>query len=98
MARRLLRMLFIIPLAILGMLLFVFIGGEIVLHLWNWLLPSLLGWRDITFWQGAGILALSPTLFGRLRSHPARPSRLPHRTGNPWPPSSPRERKSSRPL
>lgn len=64
MAGRFLKMLFIIPLAILGMLLFVFVGGEIVLHLWNWLLPSLFGWREITFWQAVGLLALCRILFG----------------------------------
>jgi hypothetical protein len=35
-----------------------------VLHLWNWLLPPLLGWRQITFWQAFGILALCRILFG----------------------------------
>lgn len=64
MARRLLKMILIVPLVILGMLLFIFIGGEIVLHLWNWLLPSLFGWREITFWQGLGLLALCRILFG----------------------------------
>jgi len=45
------RLIFIAPLALLGMVLFVTIGGEIVMHLWNWLLPPLFGWRQITFWQ-----------------------------------------------
>ncbi len=58
------RMIFIAPLAILGMLLFVFIGGEAVRLLWNWLLPPLFGWREITFWQGLGVLALCRILFG----------------------------------
>lgn len=55
---------FIVPAAILGMLLFAFLGGELVLHLWNWLLPPLFGWRQITFWQAVGILALCRILFG----------------------------------
>ena len=38
------------PLAILATLAFIVIGGEIVMHLWNWLLPPLFGWRLITFW------------------------------------------------
>ena len=42
---------YIVPLAILAMVLFTFIGGEVVLRLWNWLLPPLFGWRPITFWQ-----------------------------------------------
>ncbi len=57
------------PLAILGMLLFIAIGGEIVLQLWNWLLPPLFGWRQITFWQALGILALCRILFGGLGLH-----------------------------
>jgi hypothetical protein len=61
---RLERLIFIAPLAILGILVFITIGGEIVLHLWNWLLPPLFGWREITFWQAFGILALCRILFG----------------------------------
>ncbi len=33
------------PLALLAIPLFIWIGGELVMHLWNWLLPSLFGWR-----------------------------------------------------
>jgi hypothetical protein len=64
MSRKLKRFVFIVPLAILGMLLVIVIGGEIVLHLWNWLLPSLFGWRQITFWQAVGLLTLCRILFG----------------------------------
>jgi hypothetical protein len=38
--------------------------GELVMHLWNWLLPELLGWRQVTFWQALGLLLLSRILFG----------------------------------
>jgi hypothetical protein len=58
------RLLYIAPLAILGMLLFIAIGGGIVLQLWNWLLPTLFGWPRITFWQALGLLALCRILFG----------------------------------
>jgi len=58
------KLIFIAPAAILGILVFMAIGGEIVLHLWNWLLPPLFGWRLITFWQALGILALCRILFG----------------------------------
>ena len=44
--------------------IFVAIGGQVVQHLWNWLLPELFGWRQITFWQAVGLLALSRILFG----------------------------------
>ena len=66
MRPRVKRLIFIAPLAILGMLLFVALGGELVLQLWNWLLPPLFGWRPVTFWQALGILALCRILFGGL--------------------------------
>ncbi|HEU5237216.1 MAG TPA: hypothetical protein VFU37_08755 [Pyrinomonadaceae bacterium] len=58
------NLIWIAPLAILGMALFVFIGGEIVLLLWNSLLPPLFGIREITFWQALGLLVLCRILFG----------------------------------
>jgi len=63
------KMIFIAPLAILAMALFIFLGGEIVLHLWNWLLPGLFGWRQLTFWQALGLLALCRILFGGFGMH-----------------------------
>ena len=51
-------------LAPLGIAIFIAIGGEVVLHLWNWLLPALFGWPQITFWQAVGLLALCRILFG----------------------------------
>jgi hypothetical protein len=44
--------------------LFIWIGGELVMHLWNWLAPTLFGWRQITFWQAFGLLALCRILVG----------------------------------
>ena len=58
------RLLWIAPAAILGMAVFVTVGGVIVRLLWNWLLPPLFGWHTITFWQALGILALCRVLFG----------------------------------
>src|SRR3954465_5721657 len=66
------RMIFIVPAALLGIVLFTFIGGEAVRLLWNWLLPPLFGWRQITFWQAIGLLALSRILFGGLGMHGGR--------------------------
>ena len=40
------------------------IGGEVVMLLWNWLLPAIFSWRQITFWQAVGLLALCRILFG----------------------------------
>src|SRR5439155_22460094 len=58
------KLIWIAPLAIVGMAVFIAIGGELVMHLWNWLLPMLFGWRQITFWQAVGLLALCRILFG----------------------------------
>ena len=58
------RLFWIAPAAILGIALFIFIGGELVMRLWNWLVPSLFGWRQVTFWQAIGVLALCRILFG----------------------------------
>jgi hypothetical protein len=63
------KWIFLAPLAILALLLFIVIGGAVVMQLWNWLLPSLFGWRQITFWQALGILALCRILFGGFGHH-----------------------------
>jgi hypothetical protein len=55
---------FLAPLAGLGVALVIFIGGEVVMHLWNWNLPPLFGWREITFWQAISLFALCRILFG----------------------------------
>src|SRR5216684_1254014 len=64
MSKRLNRLIWIAPLAILGMVIFTWIGGEVVMLLWNWLAPTLFGLRLITFWQAIGLLALCRILFG----------------------------------
>jgi len=58
------KLIWIAPLGILGIALFVAVGGEIVMLLWNWLVPALFGWRQITFWQALALLALCRILFG----------------------------------
>ncbi len=63
------------PLGIVAMALFALVGGEVVMHLWNWLLPPLFGWRALTFWQALGLLALCRILFGGLGGHGPRQHR-----------------------
>ena len=63
------RLLILAPVAILGVLVFIAVGGVVVRQLWNWLLPPLFGWRQITFWQALGMLALCRILFGGLGLH-----------------------------
>ncbi len=64
MRNKMRKLIFIAPLAILAMILFVAVGGKIVLDLWNYLLPPLFGWHQITFWQALGLLVLCRILFG----------------------------------
>ena len=63
------KLIWIAPLAIVGMLAFIAIGGALVLLLWNWLLPPLFGWRELSFWQAVGLLALCRILFGGFGRH-----------------------------
>ncbi|KAA6321323.1 hypothetical protein EZS27_029016 [termite gut metagenome] len=41
----------------------------IVMLLWNALLPSLIGWSVINYWQAAGLVILSRILLGGLGHH-----------------------------
>ena len=61
---RLTRLILFAPLVILGMVIFIWVGGTVVMLLWNWLAPELFGFRLITFWQAIGLLALCRILFG----------------------------------
>lgn len=51
-------------------LLFVVIGGFVVMLLWNWLLPAIFGIKMIGFWQALGLLVLAKILFGGIHRKP----------------------------
>jgi hypothetical protein len=36
----------------------------VVMALWNWLVPPVIGWKTIDFWQALGLLVLTRILFG----------------------------------
>lgn len=61
------KLVWIIPLAISAALGLAAMSAFIVMKLWNWLLPSLFGWHEITFWQALGFLILTKILFGGFR-------------------------------
>lgn len=90
------RLIFIAPLAILGMLLFVTLGGAVVRLLWNWLLPPLFGWPRISFWQALGLLALCRILFGGLGLHGPGRSGMRRRLSERWEQMTPDERERFR--
>ena len=87
------RIFWMAPLAIVGMALFIFIGGEVVMRLWNWLLPDLFGFKQITFWPSLGLLALCRILFGGfgMRGGDMR-SRMRRRMSERWDRMTPEER------
>ena len=90
------KWVFIVPAAILGMVLFAFLGGELVMQLWNWLLPPLFGWRPVTFWQALGLLALCRILFGGLGLHGTARSNVRRRMAERWEQMTPEERERFR--
>ncbi|HVS96280.1 MAG TPA: hypothetical protein VHE54_07330 [Puia sp.] len=77
---------FFIVLALLGILVFV----ELVMLLWNALMPDLFHLPVITFWQALGLLVLSKILFGGFRGGGARPWR--NKARQRWMDMTPEER------
>ena len=70
------RWFFIVPAAILGILLFGFLGGELVLQLWNWLLPPLFGWRADHLLAGSWPSGAVPDSLRRIWTPRFRPSQF----------------------
>jgi len=81
------------PVAIVA---FIVIGGEVVMHLWNWLLPMLFGWRQITFWQAVGLLALCRILFGGWGGRGGHRPNFRRRMAEKWERMTPEEREKFR--
>jgi hypothetical protein len=81
------------PLAVAA---FVALFGELVMHLWNWLLPSLFGWRQIGFWQALGLLVLCRILFGGFGGHGRNRRKGRRRDFERWERMTPEERERLR--
>ena len=101
MTKRPKRLIWMIPAAILGMVIFAWIGGQLVMHLWNGLAPTLFGLPQVTFWQALGLLALCRILFGGFGlggggSHRSRRQRMGRRTDDRWEQMTPEERERFR--
>jgi hypothetical protein len=90
------KLMFIAPAAILGIALFCALGGTVVQHLWNWLLPPLFGWHELTFWQALGLLALCRILFGRFGFRGPGRSNFRRRMAERWEHMTPEERERFR--
>ena len=76
--------------------LFVFVFGLVVMHLWNWLMPALFGWRVISFWQAIGVLILSRILFGGFHGRSGGRMHWRHRMKERWERMTPEEREKFR--
>jgi hypothetical protein len=77
-------------------LLVVAVVTFIVMHLWNWLAPSVFGWHVITYWQALGILILSKILFGGFRGRPGPSPYWRDRMMRRWAQMTPEEREKFR--
>jgi hypothetical protein len=88
------RMMQLAALVIPVFVVFIAVGGLVVQQLWNWLLPPILGWREVSYWQALGILALSRILFGGLGGFP-RPNYR-RSTAERWERLTPEERERFR--
>ena len=94
-ASRGMRMAMIAPFAIVGMAVFVALGGFIMRALWNALLPPLFGLPSVTFWQALGLLVLSRLLFGGFGVHGMRGQRY-RPVSERWPEMTPEQRERFR--
>jgi Ca2+/H+ antiporter, TMEM165/GDT1 family len=72
------------------------IFGFLVMSLWNWLAPAVLGLHTITFWQALGILILSKILFGGFRGRPGYGGHWRRRMRDRWEQMTPEEREKFR--
>jgi hypothetical protein len=61
------RFFFFIPFMIAAAVL---LFGGLVMWLWNYILPPVLGVGALTFWQAVGLLILCRILFGGFRGRP----------------------------
>ena len=90
--RKALRILKFAALAILALAVF----ALIVMRLWNWLVPPIIGWHAITYWQALGVMVLSKILFGGFRGGPGHRAHWRHRMMERWARMTPEERERFR--
>ncbi len=90
------KLVWFVPLVILGTAVFVFLGGEVVKLLWNAILPPLFGWREVSIWQALGLLVLCRILFGGFGAHGAGRPSWRRRMAERWDRMTPEERERFR--
>lgn len=85
---------------VLKFILFALLAASVlsfaVMHLWNWLMPSLFGLRLISSWQALGVLVLCKILFGGFRGRPGLHGYWRRRMMERWEQMTPAEREKFR--
>jgi hypothetical protein len=84
----------------LNILLIVVVAGAVlgfvIMHLWNWLMPSLFGLNMITFWQALGLFVLGKLLLGGFHRHHGGRPRWGRKMRECWEQMSPEQRERFR--
>ncbi|HXZ48077.1 MAG TPA: hypothetical protein VEG27_03600 [Usitatibacter sp.] len=68
----------------------------VVMALWNWLVPAVIGWKPIDFRQALGLLVLSRILFGGFRGRFGPGMHWKARMAERWERMTPEEREKFR--
>lgn len=68
--------------------------GFVLMFLWNTIIPEVLGFKTITFWQALGLFILTRLLFGGHFGAFRRRHDLRHELHNRWMKMSPEERQA----
>ena len=85
------RILKIAALVVIGVAVF----GYVVMALWNWLVPPIIGWKAIDYWQALGLFVLAKVLFG-VGAGPGRHLHWRARMAERWERMTPEEREKFR--
>jgi hypothetical protein len=70
--------------------------GWVFMHLWNWLVPDIFGFKALDFWHALGLLVLCRLLFGGRPGFFHRRGHWKHRMRARWESMSPEEREKFR--
>jgi MFS family permease len=83
-SRKFFKITGMVCLGIAAAIIFAFIFGYIVQHLWNWLMPPIFGLTTITFWQAFAIVILCKILFGGFGKYHSRKPYFERGPHHPW--------------
>lgn len=70
--------------------------GFVVMWLWNWVVPPVIGWHTVTYWQALALLVLGHILFGGFRGGHRGHGRWRHRMRARWDSMTPEQREKFR--